>query len=91
MHRRWHAHPDLADTAEETLQGQSDLRSQVSAEKVHDEGIECFDVLFEVGAGEVGVSFHNVDDNRPPRIDVSLIYLFVEDDVAFYDVGTKPI
>ena len=74
-HRR-HTHPDLADPPQQPLQGQSDFRSRFAVQEFHTEGVEGFDVLLKVLTRKIGVSFHHVDDNGPPCLDVPWLGLF---------------
>ena len=43
---------------------------------------------FKVVAGEVGVAFHDVDDDGPPGFDVARL-AFVEEDKGTDDVGAE--
>lgn len=47
LRARWQTQLDLADTAEEGLHGETDLRIHVAAQQVDGQGVEGLDVFVE--------------------------------------------
>jgi hypothetical protein len=74
---RWHAHPDFSDSSQQRLQCKSNLNSEVPAQQLHGYRVESLDMFLECVAGKVGVPFHHINDDRPPRDDVALLGLLV--------------
>ena len=68
---RLHTHPHLTNAPQKRLQCHPDFRAGFPVEEFHAQGVKSLDVSFKVVAGEVGVAFHDVDDDGPPGFDVA--------------------
>lgn len=73
-----HPHPDLPNPSKKVQQRQSDLHPELSVEQVDGQGIEGVDMSLKVITWEVGVPFHHIHNDGPPRCDVPLLRLFVQ-------------
>ena len=88
--RRLHAHSNFPNTPQKRLQRHSDFRSGFSVEQFHAQGVEGLDVSFKILTSEVGVAFHDVDDDGTPGFDVAGLG-FVEKDEGANDVGAETV
>lgn len=93
LHRRVNdGQPQLyfSDSSKESLDCETYLWVEVTAEEIHDEWIEGLYVFVEAFPREVGITFHNIDNNRSPRHDISLMRLFLELRITTNDIRTQP-
>ena len=70
LHRR-HPHPDLSNTAEQSLQRDPNLHPHVPIQKIHAKWVEGINVFLKVVACEVGVALHDIHNDGPPGFDVA--------------------
>ena len=89
--RRSQAQFHFSYAAKQGLESNANLRTEITAEQIEGQGVECVDVLIEAFRREVRVTLEDVDNNRAPGDDVAMLRFVIKTDEASDNVRAKSV